>query len=527
MHHHSCRTALRRTSAFGAAAVVVAVGSSALGVGAATATAAEPTSTSTSTTRSTSAPASSTTDATDVTDVTDATTAPTTTAPAPGTTDPATATAEAAAAPAAEDTGATATGHDDTEPTAAAPAVPDTTAAPTDADPAADPGTSAAAAAVPSGSAQAGTAAPTPAGTVTITGEVKPLHTLTAETAGWPEGTTFTYQWAESFADGAARDIDGAIRRTSVIASSTGALERWQVRVTGTAPGLEPTTVTSAYTSGTAPAPENRFGLEGTQWVTARAGEPFTQSVSAFDGDGLSYAATSGPNASTTNEPEVLPPGMTLSADGTLSGTPTTPGEWSFWLHTSSDERPGGGEISQVDVYVDLPYASALAVGADLVAPDDTEAYWLIDADGPVRVDGRPGSVSLRDGVDTLRLTAGGLAADGGYGVLRDDPVWSSSVSGDTFTTESQDSDLLVVLDPSGAGDRVVTLRSGDLTLSFTVTVTAAPTAVTPAATTHAQHPTTGSLAYTGVETGAPVGWALGLLAAGGGLLLHRARRRG
>jgi len=74
----------------------------------------------------------------------------------------------------------------------------------------------------------------------TISGDAETLATLTAVTAGWPEGTTFAYAWGIG-----GTEVDGADEVTfEVPASALGSTI--MVAVTATAPGYLPTTLTSA-----------------------------------------------------------------------------------------------------------------------------------------------------------------------------------------------------------------------------------------------------------------------------------------
>ncbi|QKS16536.1 hypothetical protein HUN59_10185 [Curtobacterium sp. Csp2] len=482
MHRHSCRSTLRRTAALGAAAVVVAVGSSALGVGAVAASAAEPI------------------------DLDETTTARSTTVA--GTADSA---PDATAEPHAADT----TPVD--APDTVAPTATGSTTAGTPA-PATTP-TLTTTAAQP-------TAAATSAGSVTVSGTAKRLGTLTAETAGWPAGTTFTYQWLHSFDGGPLVPQSGATtERTFVIGSMEGSLDRYAVRVTGTAPGLEPTTVVSETSAPVDEAPGNRWGFLGVRSLDLRVGTSTSTPLAAFDGDGLVYSATDAPGGD--GNPFPLPDGLRLDPDGTLSGTPTRAQVVEFWLHTSSSIRPDGGEVSRVELVI-LPGDTA-SLGA-VVRGSGT---WLVRSDGSTNYS-RSSEVQSGDPATPLRVRDGetvevDLLTLDRNGDLNSDPrrpTWSSSVDADDLEPRSTDGTPVIDARLVGAGDHRITARLGDLTLTFTVQVGDAPTTVAAASTTPTQHPTTGSLAYTGVETGAPIGWALGLLAAGGGLLLHRARRR-
>ncbi|GGL84946.1 hypothetical protein GCM10009706_24590 [Curtobacterium citreum] len=482
MHRHSCRSTLRRTAALGAAAVVVAVGSSALGVGAVAASAAEPIG------------------------LDETTTAPSTTVAGTANSAP-----DATAEPHAADT-TPVDAPDTVAPTATGPTTAGTPA------PATTP-TLTTTAAQP-------TAAATPAGSVTVSGTAKRLGTLTAETAGWPAGTTFTYQWLHSFDGGPLVPQSGeTTERTFVIGSMEGSLDRYAVRVTGTAPGLEPTTVVSETSAPVDEAPGNRWGFLGVRSLDLRVGTSTSTPLSAFDGDGLVYSATDAPGAD--GNPFPLPDGLRLDPDGTLSGTPSRAQVVEFWLHTSSSIRPDGGEVSRVELVIapgDTTSLNAVVRGSGM---------WLVRSDGSTEYsrssevqDGDPATpLRVRDG-ETVEVDLLTLDRNGDLNSDPRQPTWSSSVDADVLEPRSTGGTPVIDARLVGAGDHRITARLGNLTRTFTVQVGDARTTVATASTTLTQHPTTGSLAYTGVETGAPMGWALGLLAAGGGLLLHRARRR-
>ncbi|WP_420364314.1 LPXTG cell wall anchor domain-containing protein [Curtobacterium sp. L3-7] len=419
-----------------------------------------------------------------------------------------------------------------------------TTTATADAVTPADAGGTTDAGPTPSGAASAPTAPPTdvsstdvsstdvsstdvtPAGTVTVSGIVEDWHTLTADTAGWPEGTTFTYQWQSSFADGEPIDVVGATDASMTISPTLGQLDRLRVRVTGTAPGQEPTTVTSELTAPVAENPDMRWGYLGTQTVHASIDEPFSQSLAAFDGDGLQYYVSDGPDAPADDS--VLPDGVTFSADGTLSGTPTSLGVSEFWLHTSTGLHPNGSEISKVV----LDVSSGPAVGLRVVVRGEITSTgwpsWVVDTDGSVTsIDST--EVQTGDPTKPIRVRQDGSLEVGALGFDRLDNVaelpdltWSSSVDGDTFTpTDSTDT---VTLRFTHASPHVITVRSGSLTQTFTVQVDPLP-AVTTTSSTTTRTPS-GQLAYTGADTSGPLASALGLLGAGAALVVARMRRR-
>ncbi|WP_022903259.1 hypothetical protein [Curtobacterium sp. B8] len=97
------------------------------------------------------------------------------------------------------------------------------------------------------------------------------------------------------------------------------------------------------------------------------------------------------------------------------------------------------------------------------------------------------------------------------------DHTITSDVASDRFGVEQSSGGTTVTF--THASRHVVTIRyeGGSLAVPFEVSPVAGP------ATGHAA---TGTLAYTGSDSSGPLAWALGLLAAGGGLLVHRLRRR-
>lgn len=199
---------------------------------------------------------------------------------------------------------------------------------------AADATSAAAADATPAAAADA-----TPAGTVAIAGTLTAWQTLTADTAGWPEGTAFTYAWHLHHPDLA----DGApvTDRTYVVSpeETGGTLD---VTVTGTAPGMAPTTVTSAPSTPVVAGPEDQQYRQGERTVRVTLGEPFSIALSPAPNPDLVFFVNG--QAQGTPDPSVLPDGVTLSRDGVLAGTLTSaavPGE--VWVHVSTSRHPDGG----------------------------------------------------------------------------------------------------------------------------------------------------------------------------------------
>jgi hypothetical protein len=61
-----------------------------------------------------------------------------------------------------------------------------------------------------------------------------------------------------------------------------------------------------------------------------------------------------------TTDPAALPPGVTLSAGGTLSGTPTTPGSYTFDVDAAN---PGGASSQQITMNIETPQVTTQLKG--------------------------------------------------------------------------------------------------------------------------------------------------------------------
>jgi hypothetical protein len=303
MMHKTCKPTVRTTAAVGTVVAMIAM-SSAFGIGATAAVADD-----TATTPATS--------------------------PA---TDPA---APASTAPAAEQAEPTAVGPT-AEPTASATAPAD---APT-ASPTAPADAPTAAASAPADAPTASVPTPaadadaTPAGTVSISGTLRAWRTITADTAGWPAGTTFTYRWA--FHHPVLIDSRPGTGR-SYIVDPEQADGTFAVTVTGTAPGKTPTSVTSAESTPVVVEDSDLQYVYGQRVVHVTRDEPFSVDVNPSDNPDLSFWVNG--SISGKPDPRVLPEGVTLSDDGVLSGTLATgtvvPDP--IWVHVSTPFHPGGG----------------------------------------------------------------------------------------------------------------------------------------------------------------------------------------
>lgn len=308
--HKTCKPTIRATAAVGTAVAMIAM-SSAFGIGA-TAAVADDTTTPATSPATAPAPAPAPAPATDPA-------APATTAPA----------AEQAE-PTAVDPTASATAPADAptaSPTAPADAPTASVTAPADAPTASVP--------TPAADADA-----TPAGTVSISGSLRAWRTITADTAGWPAGTTFTYRWA--FHHPVVIDTHPGTDR-SYIVDPEQADGTFSVTVTGTAPGKAPTSVTSAESAPVVVEDSDLQYVYGERVVHVTRDEPFSVDLSPADNPDLPFFVNG--SISGRPDPRVLPEGVTLSENGVLSGTIATGTvvRGPIWVHVSTPLHPGGG----------------------------------------------------------------------------------------------------------------------------------------------------------------------------------------
>lgn len=215
--------------------------------------------------------------------------------------------------------------------------------------------------------------------------------------------------------------------------------------------------------------------------------------------------------------------GLDLAVDpatGVLTGTGTAATSFRFQVVATSGGREA---VANVEVIVS-PAAFAKLVVAVLPSDRDPESEtWSIDGDTITHITPDGGSevvdaVPARQGQRMLVLAVP-VDAYGNAVAEHDDLTVTSDVASDRIVDDPSTAGTWVTFEH--ASPHVVTVAYQDRTQDIRFDVT--PTAATAGATT-----TTGSgrLAYTGAETSGPLAWALGLLAAGGGLLVHRLRRR-
>lgn len=251
--------------------------------------------------------------------------------------------------------------------------------------------------------------------------------------------------------------------------------------------------------------------------LTATAGATFTHTFRTTGGTGsLAYAIQDAPSTDLTVNVE----------SGVLTSTVTTAGTYDF-------EVVALRGTATATEYVRLTVLPAAPVGVLAIVDTGTPGatIWSVAPGGVISAftgGGEPlGTVSSIPVQQGGSLVVSGLAVDR-FG----NPTAPASVStGFGATVTSSVASDRVVADPRGdaskvtfphASDHRLTITQGGASTTFVVAVR--PVATAAVATTTSS--TGGTLAYTGADETTPLAWALGLLAAGGGILVHRLRRR-
>jgi len=107
------------------------------------------------------------------------------------------------------------------------------------------------------------------------------------------------------------------------------------------------------------------------------------QPPDSFAGQPYSYQfqSTSWPAPQFATQPSALPPGLTLSASGVLSGTPTAPGRYTFFVATAN---PAGANNQQVTMNVDAPPAVTTQPAAQKVTAGQPVSFTAAASGYPV-----------------------------------------------------------------------------------------------------------------------------------------------
>ncbi|WP_171907764.1 hypothetical protein, partial [Curtobacterium sp. MMLR14_002] len=266
--------------------------------------------------------------------------------------------------------------------------------------------------------------------------------------------------------------------------------------------------------------PESPIRIETT------AGEQIERTFTATGSSTeLHYVLLTGPTAFPVpgNEHPIAPLGLAVGdTSGVLSGAPTVAGEYDFQVMAMNGSRAA-------TQYVHLSIRPAATEELSLlVGTIGSPKGWLRDAEGlreifaespkSIPVDAVPVAQGATMVVRVTALDAFGNSTKESDGAQ---PVVTSSVASDEVTLPYGEWEPRVGF--PHASPHTITVALGDVSTTFDVDVR--PSVATVGDTT----PTAGGgghLAYTGADASGPLAWALGLLAAGGGVLVHRLRRR-
>lgn len=269
-------------------------------------------------------------------------------------------------------------------------------------------------------------------------------------------------------------------------------------------------------------------GPGATQTFRTTAGESFSQTFTATGSTRpvryvLQYADDE--YVDPEHSDARIPDHLTLDREtGVLSGTPTVAGEYRFRVVATD-----GSEIARQEVQFTVAPGVTKNILTFISSGEDGKGtVWGFGRGKQlIRIDGL-GEAAKHTPVDTIAVRQGSAL------FVKSTPVdaWGNT----SVPLEPQDGDPHPVVTSSVATDRIDFLQQSwsnrvtfihaslhRITVTFDGVSDTFDVAVSPTAGGAGAG---GSLAYTGAGESGPLAWALGLLAAGGGLLVHRLRRR-
>lgn len=321
-------------------------------------------------------------------------------------------------------------------------------------------------------------------------------------------------------------DVTSSVPSDTLVRDDT--RELWKVTFPDAGPRT--LTMTSAGLTVTIPvsaqdAPLAFSGTGTSDELRTTAGEAFSRTWSTTGATGSVQYAVQFPDGEVIDPAHAdarFPDHLTLDrASGVLSGTPTVAGDYRFQVVATD-----GTQVARRAVHlVVTPGATTQLL--TFISRDDQlvgSTTWGFGPGGQlIRIDGT-GEAATHTDVDSVPVRQGESL------FVKTTPVdrWGNA----TAPTEPAPDDPRPEVTSSVSSDEVTFLPAVWTTqIRFphasvhTITVALAgatstfDVSVTP-------ETADGSLAYTGADTSAPVAWAVGLLAAGAGLLVHRLRRR-
>lgn len=561
----SCTSTFRRSAAVGAAVAIVAA-SSAFGIGA-TAAVAAPTTTDATTAATSTTTAGASAATTPTTGSTEGTPTPAEGTPTPVET-PTTGAASdgTSTTPAGSGTpGAAATDPAATEPASTDPATETAAAGPSAETPAATPAPTPTAA--PTGDAKPTADQPAPAASTPVTwadasSRDEPI-VLTA-TAGTPFSHTFTAQGGDGPLEylfnplgfDPSNDVNGWTwnEKTGVLSATPKSTFDGPVMFEVTATDLHQSAVqyveidlrpgapvgVTFSVSGADSAVGWQVDADGTirQWTPGGTGQTVVSEVPATVGSSLTLAGLAVDALGNRTTPgEEYPRSTvtsTIASDTVAWNAARSSNAVSFSeAGTRTLTVSEGGVSTSFTVRVTDAPAPAPAPVAGIaigVLPDAGSANagdsWGVDGDvitqhssthGSHRVDAIPVGQGERMQIRALAVDAEGQPVG-----EHTDLSITSDVASDRIEYDPETAATWVTFEH--ASRHTITVSYGDVTSTIRFEVEPAK-ATTVVSTTHTPS-ASGTLAYTGADETGPLAWALGLLAAGGGMLVHRLRRR-
>jgi lysophospholipase L1-like esterase len=203
---------------------------------------------------------------------------------------------------------------------------------------------------------------------------------------------------------------------------------------------------------GIRPSDTGPLSFSGGQLLGGTVGAEYVSYLVATGGNGAdTWSITSGS----------LPPGLSLDPDaGTITGTPTTPGDYTFTAQATDSSSPP--QTASASVTIDVAAATPLSVGS--ATPPDATAGQLYTSQ--LAATGGLGMVSW---VITSGALPAGLALDSATGQLTGTPT-TAAVGTSTFTVQATDSSS-----PAQVATGSVSITVDPASDPLTVTTTSLP----------------------------------------------------
>ncbi|PZE80190.1 hypothetical protein [Curtobacterium sp. MCBD17_032] len=314
--------------------------------------------------------------------------------------------------------------------------------------------------------------------------------------------------------------------------------DRWSVNtVTFSGPGARTVTVAEGgvATSFTAVVPSASFGFteqssaKAPIALAATAGERFSHTFSVTDApvpEAVRYELRGVRDGGSDHTS--APDGLDVTIDpesGVLSGTATAARSFPFQVVAVS-----GGQESVAHVELTVAPGAVARIASSVTFEDDLvvggrQDRWTVDGDVITYhpIEGEPRRVEAipaRQG-ESAMMRHEPFDAYGNLAWTDTEFRFASDVASDRIDYDAESVSTWVTF--VHASPHTVTVTYGDVTSDIRFEV--APAAASTAGLTTPTAPS-GSLAYTGTDQSGPLTWALGLLTAGAGLLVHRLRRR-